>query len=259
MVDDYLSLTELIAIKKGLEKSITGLIHKHTNNGLIISELQESWMDTKEAQRKGACIELQALFLSMLKMHNFLAKITRTKQLFKGVEKEFREKVKQTFYIDGMLLDCIDGALPESTIRPNIFLAYYAYPELLSRNEWKQAFDNTLKALWLDWGGLSSINHTSPLFKQEYSGADDTSYHNGDSWYYVNNYAALDMQKLDKEYYAKYIARIVSASKEELLFSGFIGCASEISSAKQMRSEGCLSQAWSNASFVELMHEINRR
>jgi glycogen debranching enzyme len=259
MVDDYLSLTELVTIKRELENAINGLIHNHTHNGLIISGLQESWMDTKKASRSGACIEVQALFLSMLKMHNAIAKVTRSKQLFKTVEKEFREKIKQTFYIDGMLLDCVEGTLSESTARPNIFLAYYAYPELLSKNEWKQAFDNALKALWLDWGGLSSINHISPLFRPEYTGEDDDSYHNGDSWYYVNNYAALAMQRLDREYYAKYIDRIVSANKEEILFSGFIGCASEISSAKEMRSEGCLSQAWSAASFIELMHEIGRK
>jgi glycogen debranching enzyme len=87
---------------------------------------------------------------------------------------------------------------------------------------------------------------------------DDASYHNGDSWYYINNYAALAMHRLDKEHYAKHISRIAHASKEEMLFSGFIGCCAEVSSAKQMKSEGCLSQAWSAASLIELLHEMHR-
>jgi glycogen debranching enzyme len=210
-------------------------------------------MDTKKARRKGSFIEVQALFLSMLRMHNDLAKLTKTKALFKGIEKDYQEAVRKFFFKDGMLLDTYPDEA--NNIRPNIFLAYYAYPDLLSKAEWKLAFDNALKELWLDWGGLSTIQHKSPDFKQEYTGENDDSYHNGDSWFYVNNYSALAMYRLDSAYYAKQIDRIKHASREELLFSGFIGCAAEVSSAKSLRSEGCLSQAWSAASYVELLYE----
>jgi predicted glycogen debranching enzyme len=259
ILNSYLSLSELIAIKRALEKAIHGLVHNHTIGGLVINNSQESWMDTKPANRRGACIEIQALFLSMINLHNYIASLTKSKQLFKGIEKEYKEKVREAFFDGETLYDSLTEEAASDAIRPNVFLAYYIYPDLLTKKEWKTVFDDTLKALWLDWGGLSTINHTNSLFRAEYTGVDDASYHNGDSWYYINNYAALAMHRLDKEHYAKQISRIVQASKEEMLFSGFIGCCAEVSSAKQMKSEGCLSQAWSMASFIELLHEMHRQ
>ena len=259
ILDTYLSLSELVAVKRALEKAIHGLVHNHTIGGLVINNAQESWMDTKPANRKGACIEVQALFLSMIDMHNYIASITKSKQLFKGIEKEYKEKVREAFFDGETLYDSLTEEAASDAVRPNVFLAYYIYPGLLTKKEWKTVFDNTLKALWLDWGGLSTINHTNHLFKAEYAGECDVSYHNGDSWYFINNYAALAMHRLDKEHYAKQISRIVHANKEEMLFSGFIGCCAELSSAKQMKSEGCLSQAWSVASLIELLHELHRQ
>jgi predicted glycogen debranching enzyme len=258
IIAEYLSEADLMIIKRALEKAIHGLTHYHTIKGFIVNNEQETWMDTKPANRRGVCIEVQALFLVMLNLHNYLAGLTKSKQLFKSLEKEYKEKVKKEFFNGEKLYDNITEQGPVDAIRPNVFLAYYIYPELLTKKEWKSVFDITLRALWLDWGGLTTVNYTSPLFRSEYTGFDDASYHNGDSWYYINNYAALAMHRLDKEYYSKYISRITHASKEEMLFSGFIGCCAEVSSAKQMRSEGCLSQAWSAASLVELLYELHR-
>jgi len=258
MFNEYMSVYDLVKIKRTLERVILDMAHKHAVNGLIVNNEQETWMDTKPAKRKGACIEIQALFLAMINFHNYIASITKSKQLFKSLEKEHKERVRNEFFKQGVLYDRIHEQVLDTTARPNIFLAYYIYPDLLTKKEWMQAFDNALKDLWLGWGGLSTISHTSPLFRVEYTGQDDASYHNGDSWYYINNYAALAMHRLDKNYYEKQIKSIYEASKEEMLFSSFIGCCAELSSAKHMKSEGCLSQAWSAASFIELWHEMNR-
>ncbi len=256
ILNEYMTVQDLIRIKRQLEKTIQGMVHISSYDGLIVNDEQETWMDTKAAMRKGACIEIQTLFLSMISLHNHIASITNSKQIFRVIEKDLKQKVRKEFFKKGMLYDSIRGILPDDTIRPNIFLAYYIYPALLSKNGWKQAFDTVLKELWADWGGLSTVSHKSPLFKIEYTGEDDVSYHNGNSWFYINNYAALAMHRLDKSYYAKYIKRVLHASKEELLFSGFVGCCAELSSSKHMRSEGCLSQAWSAASFIELMYGL---
>jgi len=259
LLTEYLPEADLMTIKRILENAIHGLLNSHSNNGLIVNNAQETWMDTKPAQRRGACIEIQALFLAMLSLHNHLASITKTKAFFKSFENDYKELVRKEFFKDNNLYDSITEQGGVDVIRPNVFLAYSIYPDLLAKKEWKAVFDNVLKALWLDWGGLTTINHTNLLFKSEYTGVDDASYHNGDSWYYVNNYAALAMHRLDKVYYSKYIHRIAHASKEEMLFSGFIGCCAEISSAKHMKSQGCLSQAWSNASLIELLHEMHTK
>jgi len=261
ILNDYLSVSDIITIKRSLERAIQNLAHNHSDNDLIINQDQESWMDTLPARRSGACIEVQALFLSMINLHNQIAGLTKSKQLFKSLEKEVLQRVRHEFFIDGKLKDSVSDAQSSQTsfgpdTRPNIFLAYYIYPGLLSKKDWKLAFDHALNELWLGWGGLASLNPRNHLFRPEYTGADDQSYHNGDSWYYVNNYAAIAMHRLDKKAYSAKIKRILHASKEEMMFSGFIGCCAEVSSAKHMQSKGCLSQAWSAASLIELMHEI---
>jgi glycogen debranching enzyme len=258
-LSSHISSTELSQIKETLEKAIIGLSHFHSKEGLIISNLQETWMDTMPAKRDGACIELQAMFLSMIKLHNLICKITKEELTYKEYEKEFKEKVRENFYKDGKIKDTLQSQMPDNIVRPNLFLAYYIEPELFKKNQWKKAFDNSLRHLWLGWGGLSTIDHFHPLFKMDYSGESDESYHNGDSWYFVNNLAAIAMRRLSKIAYHQRTKRIFDSSTRDLLFSGFIGCSSEVSSSRKQESEGCLSQAWSVATYIELWHELNKK
>jgi len=65
------------------------------------------------------------------------------------------------------------------------------------------------------------------------------------------------LHRINREKYRDKIEAIIRASTDEILWSGAIGHHAELSSAEAMRSEGCLAQAWSAASYIELMHEIN--
>jgi len=132
-------------------------------------------------------------------------------------------------------------------------LAAYIYPELLSKEEWTVCFRNALAVLWNDWGGLATIDKNSPLYCNEYSGEEPKSYHNGDSWFWLNNLAALVMFKINEKAFKSYITKILKASVNEILWSGAIGHHAELSSSKELKSEGCLAQAWSAAMFVELV------
>jgi len=153
---------------------------------------------------------------------------------------------------DGILKDESN----DETIRPNVFIAYYIYPELLTKEEWARCFENVLKETWLEWGGISTISVNNPLFKGHCTGENSASYHNGDSWYWINNLAAICIHRLDNERFKDKILAILNASTAEILNSGIMGGHAEISSAKEQTSEGCLSQAWSSAMFIELVHEI---
>jgi glycogen debranching enzyme len=217
---------------------------------LVISQPKETWMDTDPGgdAREGARIELQAL---QLRFYSFLSTLMHQKN-FPEQEKSLREKTRAGFW-DGTLL--ADG-LGDKTIRPNIFLAYYAYPDLLTEEEWKLCFDSSLEALWLDWGGLSTIDKTNPLFQPRHTGEDNRSYHHGDSWYYLNNLAAICMHRLDKHRYSYQIEKILDASTREILWMGAIGSHAEISSAQSQESFGCLSQAWSLATYIEMIDEF---
>ncbi len=260
----FLRLKELYQMgkltKKEIQKtsdalllSLNRLEKQLFEDGLVRNNRLETWMDTENAGdvRAGFRIEIQALTLAM---YRFAFELTKD-DTWQQKEQAMRERVRTEFWQNGCLFDGKDDA----TVRPNLFLAVYAYPELLSQNEWKQCFDAALKQLWLDWGGLATIATNHPLFQNHYTGQDNRSYHRGDSWFFVNCFAAIALQRCDAQKYKEYVAKIYAACSKDVLENGAFGAASEVSSAAEQTSHGCWSQAWSNALFVELQHELESR
>jgi hypothetical protein len=289
--DSYFSLYDLKYIRERLQFSIKMLLKEHSKDGLILNKGLETWMDTfvqadvyDKDYREGARIEIQCLFLGMLRLMNLLntylvnkfvkkggrlVQLTDDEMDYKKIEEETKKIIREKFLQhagDGSAASVLnDGycCAMHDVVRPNIFLAYYIYPELLSPTEWVPVFDHALSRLWCDWdidgtacGGLSTIDKSHYLYKSQYSGIDNASYHRGDSWFWVNNIAAISMYRLDKDRYKQHIERIVNASTQDILFSGYIGYASELTSSGWFKSGGCLCQTWSIATFIELMHEM---
>ncbi len=233
-------------------KIVDKLMKHHLKNNLIFSEAHKSWMDS--LSREGFPIELQAGMLMLL------AQSAEEKEEYMSNLNNLKEEIKRRFFDGRILVDCLncrEGSRTET--RPNIFLAFLLYPELLSKEEWERCFDAALSELWLGWGGLSTVSVHSDKFVRRYSGENPASYHNGDSWFWVNNYAALGMIRLNPSKYENQIKKIFGASSKDILSLNCLGCASELSSAEELRGEGCWNQAWSNASFIELYKEMEKR
>ncbi|RLE38465.1 hypothetical protein DRJ17_03815 [Candidatus Woesearchaeota archaeon] len=256
-VRDYMEIYDLSAIKKKqiinlLKKSIEILLKKNTSyEGFAVNNALETWMDTSinhTDTREGVRIEIQALRLFM---YNFMYVLTKD-ETYKKLEESLRRNVRNRFWKNGYLKDGID----DSTIRPNVFIAAYVYPSLLYKEEWISCFKKALKALWLPWGGLASIDKKHEFFKQNYTGLDNCSYHRGDSWYWINCLAALVMYRIDKKTFHDYINKIIRASVKDILYQGYVGHASELSDAVSQNAQANYCQAWSNAMFIELIDEI---
>jgi glycogen debranching enzyme len=244
---------EISQLKDKLKEALIRILTFHSADDIILSKPNESWMDTN--LREGALIEVQCLQLSMYSLLKKLASLSKDNNVYdfaKQQENSLKNKVRSSFFKDGNLLD----SLSSSTLRPNVFLAYYFYSELLSDKEWESVFDNSLKKLFLEWGGLSTIDFTNPRFTSLHTGMDNKSYHNGDSWFFLNNLAALCLNRLNKTKYKKYIDKIINASTEDILNKGIFGFHSELSSASHQDASGCLAQAWSSALYVEMIEEI---
>ena len=245
-----------------IKESTDKLIENHTCEDFAINLGKETWMDTTGStndDREGARIEIQALRLNTYK---FLKEnLPEQSEHYSKLETNLRTKVRELFFDGEKLADGIVKLNNEwntdYTQRPNIFLAYYIYDELFSQQEWEKIFDYALPRLWLDWGGLSTIDVNHELFKKEYTGENDDSYHRGDSWYFVNNISAISLNKLNKNKYQKYISKIKNASIKDILEKGMLGSASEVSSACEQKAEGTWHQAWSISTFIELIHELH--
>ncbi len=239
--------SEVKEITAALKDSLERQQRNYGRDGLIFSGKNESWMDTSwnDSGREGFPIEIQALTLAA---YDFLALLTKDRRV-RLQESKIKRKVRQLFWNSKFLNDLSN----DSTVRPNIFIAAYAYPQLLTGKEWEICFASTLQKLWLEWGGLATIDRNHALFQKSYSGEDNRSYHRGDSWFWINNIAAIAMAQVNKQKFESYIKRIRDASVNDLLWKGAIGCSSELSSASEQKAEGCLSQAWSAATLIELL------
>jgi len=261
-LNQFYSKKELDTMRKQVMVLIDKIRTSYEKEGLIYNRSKETWMDTDNQgdYRDGARIEIQALQLAIYQLAQFLCKLTKKEfcKQYIVLEKELKKKVKEVFFKDDLLADGFNDNNPDFTIRPNIFLAHYAYPNLLSKKEWKAVFEKALAALWCDWGGLSSIDKSHPWYKPKHTGFDNESYHRGDSWFFVNNMAAIALHKVDADFFSSFIKKILAASKEETLYHGYIGHCAEIGNAFDLSSKGCWAQAWSAATLIEAIQTIEK-
>ncbi|MFA7169425.1 MAG: amylo-alpha-1,6-glucosidase [Candidatus Paceibacterota bacterium] len=227
-------------IVEKFEKIVHKLLQERTQECLAINYPQETWMDTID--RDGLRIEIQA---GRLALYKFLFLETDNDQ-YKFLLEDLEREVMKKFYRDGMLLD----APEDGTVRPNVFLAYYLYPELMLQEKWEKCFDKILPELYLKWGGIASLSQVDSRFVPRDSGENSPSYHNGNSWYFMNNLVATVLYKVNPAKYSEYINEIMDASTNDILCSGAIGHHGEISSAERQESLGCEAQLWSSAMYL---------
>ena len=250
-IEKYILAGKFYEKASGLIEQSLDIIIKHFLKGsLIYAKPSTTWMDSsyKGDTREGFNIEINAM---MLYMYDLLYRTTG-KEIYSLFASKLKAVIREKFWNGMYLVDNLDSKI----VRPNVFIAYYFAPEILSDYEWEKCFDYALERLWFEWGGLSSIDKTNPLFVPNSTGEDPKSYHRGDSWFFVNNIAAIAMSRLNKTKYFKYITKVTSAGTKDILLKGCLGNASEISDASELTSRGALSQAWSNATYVELIREL---
>lgn len=210
-------------------------------------EFHQSWMDSLP-ERTGRLLEIEALTLRVIQL---VHRASRDDHWRRVLDRRLKE-VRSIFW-DGAVLSDRAG---DKTIRPNVFLSWYYFSELLTKKEWQVCFENVLPALWLEWGGLSTLDKNHPEFIGVHSGEPPHSYHRGDSWFFVNNIAALAMYDVNQRLFKTYIERIFKASGDDILSYGVAGHPSELSSASIFQPAGSPVQAWSASTYLELARAI---
>lgn len=234
------------ALATRLAKAIDSLEKTENERGFIPSWERESWMDSIE--RVGYPVETQALYSKILQLAHFLTGDKR----YEGKRAGLLKSIRAHYFFDGYLHDRFGDPI----IRPNLFLAALFEPKILTKPEWEACFDQVLPRLWLSWGGLSSVDSRHECFCDVSAGECDSSYHNGDSWFWVNNVAALVLHNINATKYAKYIGSLLDASTDEILWHNYIGCPGEISSARTLESWGCGLQGFSAAAYLYLANHL---
>jgi len=220
------------------------LLQERTQDNLALLAPDKTWMDS--VRRSCFPIEVQALRIRAYR----LARLLTRRRKYELLEKKLLEAVRKDFS-DGRRI--FDGRQAKET-RPNIFLAYFFCPWMFERKIWLAGFDEAIQKLWLDWGGFATLDRNDPRFVSRSTGQNPASYHNGDSWFFLNNIAALAMRRLAPSRYRRYIVKIRAASRNDILLGQVLGGVSELSSAEKFSPAGSVLQAWSAASFLKLLN-----
>jgi hypothetical protein len=189
-----------------------------------------TWMDTLE--RKNA-LEIDVLYLKALRR-------------FAKINKDY---VPLANNLKGRIIKKIK----ENPVDVNLIFAFLFLEDIFTLDEWKNFFEKLLKENYLSWGGLATLPLNNPKFLDEDDGEKVNAYHQGDSWYFLNNLLAYSLSKIDFKKFKNFIQKIIGSSFLDLFFDGALGWSSEISSAKERKSEGSLVQTWSIASLTFLL------
>lgn len=258
-----LSPDVLVRWREGMERLLLRAKTK-IHDALVWSERNTTWMDTawNDDGREGACIEIQALTIALCEAYAVLCERTSFHPLVDAryLASSLRKSVRERFVFGSRLADHLRRDMsPADYLRPNIFLAWHACPDLFSNDEWSMFFRSSIANLWMPWGGFSSIERGSPLFHESATGEDVASYHRGDVWYYINNLAAIALHTVNAQLFSVHVLRLKDASERDLLSLGICGHASEISSASCQEPMGCHAQAWSAGTFVELVFALGKK
>ncbi len=253
---EVLSIDDLKYIYNTFLESFYKIIEKYwdVKKELLKANDGDPWMDTIHVEYP---LDMQVLLMEFVSNLAFIGKIIGEEDLdrFLNLENLLREKIRSEYYNGYYLYQEPNSKL----ITSNIFLAYYIYPDLFLKKEWELIFENSLKVLENKKGLISTISRFDPNFKGEYSGENNESYHNGDSWYWINNIAAIAMFDLNEFKFKPYISKILVNSSNDILKMGCIGFGSELSSANRVFAEGSLAQLWSSSTFIEMIDFIFRK
>jgi glycogen debranching enzyme len=220
--------------------------HRYSHEMLIHSSTNATWMDT--IGREGCRIEIQTMYALALEL---LADLTEDKS-FNQERVAFLERVKEHFYKKGVLWDGHN----DRSIRPNCFLAYLLQPDMLKAQEWERVFGAALASLRTPWGGLASLDNKDPRFQPLSTGENNFSYHNGDSWFFVNNLAGVALSRFGMKIFKPVIEELLRSSTSEILWKHVAGQVGEIASARNGESWGCGTQAFSAGAFLMFADEL---
>jgi len=254
ILDENLSKQDLKNIFSKLESSFNKIIENYWDKKeeLLKVKFGDSWMDTINVEFP---IDIQVQLLSFTSILSFFAKNIESDEKFKHLndfEGLLKSKIRKEYFRNNQLYQ----EKNQNTITSNIFLVYYLYPELFSKEEWEQIIDGALLVLTNSTGLISTLSNKDTNFRENYTGEDNLSYHRGDSWFWINNIAAICLNDLNEKKYRKYISKIIHNSTTDILKQGTLGFASELSSASKLKAEGSIVQCWSTATYLNMINHI---
>jgi len=209
VLDEY-SDAEKINFEKYFTKCEEYFDKKIDVDGLFSSSEPRNWLNVEG--RSGVLVENQAYYAKILDVLSLLTNDDIYDFKKKRLVRSVRDRLDGAYVLDKE--DSFE-------VRSNSLVAAFFAPELFGASEWEKTFDAALGdgGIWLSWGGLTTLGQTDPHY---------TSERDGESWFFVNNMAAIVLQRLNSDKYAGYIEKILGSSTENITWQEHTGRPCEV-------------------------------
>lgn len=226
-----------------------------------------TWMDAivdgvPVTQRKGMCVEINALWYNAIMFCMELAKESKDKsfiseweELSKIIPSEFKATFWDKTY--GWLADYVDGYYKDFTVRPNMIFATSLKYNCVSAKIRQLVIERVKKELLTPFG-LRTLSPTHPDYKDRYCGDQtqrDRAYHQGTAWPWLLGHFVEGYLKIYGEHGLELAEKIYNGFKENKNYG--LGTIAEVYDGNPPHKPGgCISQAWSVAEVMRIKYLI---
>lgn len=243
-----------------------------TSSGFLLDgniDTSLTWMDAKYdgdvvTDRSGMAVEIQMLWYNLLQIalqFKREAKVTSLVVQMQTVAELLEQNFMDRFWFDegGYLHDVIKPDMADSALRPNQVIGLYLPFQLVSNQSAKQILAIIEQEL-LTPVGLKTLSSDHPLYKPYYGGSQyerDYAYHQGTVWPFIlGHYLIAYLKAYDYSDDAKLYVMGKLKSFQDHVIQAELEYVPEIYSADDLRPEGCISQAWSAATLLEVLAKL---
>ncbi|MGE5717169.1 MAG: amylo-alpha-1,6-glucosidase, partial [Acidobacteriota bacterium] len=245
----------------GIRVSPDGLVEWHAPGEAL------TWMDARVGgrpvtPREGKPVEVQALWFNALRTMSDFAKRIGEENSSNGYRA--RAEACRTSFLSafpdegrsGGLVDCIDGALRDRSIRPNQVLAVSLYHSMVPKPLARRILAVVEKHLLTPYG-LRTLSPRDPAYRGRYEGGPakrDSAYHQGTAWpWLLGAYAAAFRRVHGGGPKTSKAIRALLAPLAGFLLGDGLGQIPEIFDGDAPhRPRGCVAQAWSVAEVLRM-------
>lgn len=251
-----------------------------SDEGFLISTDETkalTWMDAvfdnkPFTPRIKIAVEIQMLWYNVLNIYKNLVIHSKNEFYDQDISEEFVNELIQKLELNfnskfwndetQTLNDFIKDDQINSQIRPNPVVGLHLPFKLISEEKAKLVLKTIDEKLTTPIG-LKTLNSQDPDYCSEYQGDQyqrDKSYHNGTVWpwiygLFLKSYlTTYDHSEESKSYVMNKIIKMW-----EFIENNRLNYLPEIFSAESLKSDGCLSQAWNYATFMEVLDELDQQ
>jgi len=243
----------------GIRVSADGLLEWHAAGEAL------TWMDARVegrpvTPREGKPVEIQALWFNALRtMSDFARRMGKedSSNDYRARAEACRTSFLPVFPDEGEgrgLVDCVDGALRDHSIRPNQILAVSLFHSMLPLALARRVLAVVEEHLVTPYG-LRTLSPEDPAYRGRYEGGPaerDAAYHQGTVWPWLLGAYTTAFRRVSGEgpKTAAAIGRLLAPIGDFLLGDGLGQIPEIFDGDAPHHPRGCVAQAWSAAELL---------